>query len=121
MLRNLEPAPGNDSAGWSGRCWGTYQADKELISIDQIVAAEGQREPPAALSRKDFNVGFVYLLETGQTPDPDVLRLHRDCRDKVIEYWSHITGGRSRITTNVAPRIGEGGLGPTGRRDSALH
>ena len=38
-------------------------------------------------------------------PEPDLLRLHRDYRDKVIEYWFHITGGRSRITTNVGPRI----------------
>ena len=121
MLRNLQPASGNDIAGWSGRCWGTYQADKEIISIDQIVAAGGPREPQAALSRKDFIVAFVYLLELGQMPDPDLLRLHREYRDKVIEYWFHIAGGRSRITTNVGPRISEGDLGPTGWQGSALH
>ena len=105
VLRNLEPAPGNDSAGWSERYLGTYRADKEIVAIDQVIAAEGPREPLAATAQKEFNAGFVYLLESGQMPDPELLRLHRDYRDKVIEYWFHITGGRSRITTNVGPRI----------------
>ena len=105
VLRNLEPVPGNNNPRGSGYYWGTFRADKEMISIDQIVAAMGPREPSVARSRKEFNTGFVYLLEPGQKPDPDLLRLHRDYRDKVIEYWFHITGGRSRITTRVGPRI----------------
>ena len=98
LMRNLQPAPGNDSAGWSGSYRGTHHADKEIVAIDQIIAAEGPRGPSAATAQKDFNTGFVYLLEPGQMPDPDLLGLHRDYRDKVIEYWFHITGGRSRIT-----------------------
>ena len=105
VLRNLEPAPGNDSAGWSGMYLGTYRADKEIVAIDQVIAAEGPREPSAATAQKDFNAGFVYLLEPGRKPEPELLRLHRDYRDAVIEYWFHITGGRSRITTRVGPRI----------------
>ncbi len=80
---------------------GVYTGDKEIISIEQIIAAEGPREPSAAESQKDFNAGFVYLLELGQTPSPDLLALHAEYRDKVQEHWFHITGGRSLITTNV--------------------
>ena len=61
VLRNLEPVAGNDNPRWSGQYRGTFHADKEIISIDQIVAAMGPREPPAARSRKEFNTGFVYL------------------------------------------------------------
>ena len=99
VLRNLEPVPGNDNPRGSGHYAGTFHADKELISIAQIVAAEGPREPPAARSRKEFNTGFVYLLEPGQTPTPELLQLHKDYIDGVVEYWSHVTGGRSRVTT----------------------
>ena len=76
----------------------TYTGEKEIVSIDQIVAAEGPRVPGLAHSQKVFNAGFVYLLEPGQTPSGDLLGLHAKYPDKVLEYWSHITGGRSQIT-----------------------
>ena len=81
-----------------------YTGEKEIVSIDQIVAAEGPRVPGTTHSQKVFNAGFVYLLEPGQTPSGDLLDLHARYRDKAVEYWSHITGGRSQITTAV-PRI----------------
>ena len=101
VLRNLEPAPGNDRPRRSGQYRGTFHADKEVISIDQIVAAMGPREPPATRSRKEFNIGFVYLLKPGKTPTPVLLQLHKDYIDRVVEYWSDVTGGRSRITVAV--------------------
>ena len=82
----------------------TFTGEKEIISIDQIVAAEGPRVPGTAHSQKVFNAGFVYLLEPGQTPSGDLLDLHARYLDKVPGYWSRITGGRSRITT-VVPQI----------------
>ena len=81
----------------------TYTGEKEVVSIDQIVAAEGPRVPGPAQSQKAFNAGFVYLLEPGQTPSGDLLDLHARYVDKVPRYWSHITGGRSQITTVVSP------------------
>ena len=101
VLHNLQPVPGNDNPRPSGYYRGTFHADKETISIDQIVAAVGPREPPAARSRKDLNAGFVYLLNPKRTPTPELLELHKDYIDRVVEYWSHVTGGRSRVTTRV--------------------
>ena len=80
---------------------------KEIVSIDQIVADEdhvvpwGPDGPGTAHSQKVFNAGFVYLLEPGRTPSGDLLALHARHKDRVPGYWSHITGGRSRITTVV--------------------
>ena len=102
-LRNLQPVPGTDR----------YTGQREIVSIEQVVAVEGPREPPAALAQKVFNVGFVYVTAPGQTPDPDSLGLQRELRDKVIEHWAHITGGRSRMTTTV-PAVGDvGNRAPT--------
>ena len=39
-----------------------------------------------------FNAAFVYLLEPGQMPDLDLLRLHSEYRDKVLEHWFHFIG-----------------------------
>ena len=88
---------------------GTDTGEKEIFSVDQIVANEdhvvpwGPEGPGTAHSQKVFNAGFVYLLEPGQIPS-DLLALHERHKDRVPGYWSHITGGRSRITT-VVPRI----------------
>ena len=94
ILRNLQPVNGGDRRG-------PHTGDKEIVSIDQIVAAEGPRIPSAEHVQKDFNAAFVYLLEPERTPDADMLRLHAEYRDKVIEHWLHVTGGRSRMTTTV--------------------
>ena len=94
IMRNLQDSPEG------------YTAEKEIVSIDQIVAAEGLRVPGTAHSQKVFNAGFVYLLEPGQMPSGDMLDLHARYKDKAAEYWSHITGGRSQITTVIPGTAG---------------
>lgn len=91
ILRNLEPVAGTDR----------YTAEREVVTIEQVVAAEGPREPAAAQAQKVFNVGFVYVTAPGQTPDLELLALQRELRGKIIKHWSHVTDGRSRMTTTV--------------------
>ena len=67
-----------------------------------MVAAEGPRIPSAAEAQKNFNAGFVYLLEPGRKPTGELLRLHTAYRDQVQAHWRHVTGERSRITTFVS-------------------
>ena len=55
---------------------GVYTGDQEIVSIEQVVAAEGARAPGASQSQKDFNIGFVYLLEPGLAPSRDLLEAH---------------------------------------------
>ena len=98
ILRNLRPVNQQEP-------WGPHTGEKEIVSIEQVVAAEGPRTPTPEHAQKVFNAGFVYLLDPGSTPTDSLLRLHRDYIDKVIEHWSHVTGGRSRIATAV-PSLG---------------
>ena len=74
------------------------------MTAEQILDAMGSRDPPAARSQKVFNVGFAYLLEPGQEPDQDQLRFHALFVDGALEYWARITGGRSRLTTELPGR-----------------
>lgn len=96
LLRNLTPVD-------EDRPRGPRTGDREVVTMQQILAAEGPRAPGVEESQQDFNAGFVYLLEPGQLPDQDLLALQGRYRDKVIEHWSHITGGRSQLTTIVEP------------------
>ena len=96
LLRNLRET----GDGWRG----PHTAEKETVTAEQILDAMGPRDPPAARSQKVFNIGFVYLLEPGQTPDQDQLRFHALFLDGALEYWARITGGRSRLTTEFPGR-----------------
>ena len=96
ILRNLRET----GAGWLG----PHTGEKETVTMDQILAALGPRDPPAARSQKVFNIGFVYLLEPGQQPDQDDLRFHALLLDEWPEYWARITGGRSRFTIELPGR-----------------
>ena len=104
LLRNLVSVDSNDQsinrldlAAYRGSA---YRGRKEIVSIEQIIAAEGTREPNIALSQKEFNVGFVYLLAPDRDPSGDLLALHGRFFERALEYWSHITGGRSSIASN---------------------
>ena len=76
-----------------------YTGVRENVSIQQVLDVHGMRSPSAANAQKDFNAAFVYLMEPETSPDPDGLVLHARFRDHVGDYWSHITGGRSRFST----------------------
>ncbi len=101
MLRDLEVVEEVPTTWPDGYDGGLYRGRKEPVSIDQVVAAEGRREPGRGAAQTVFNAGFVYLLEPGQAPDDGLLGLHARYRDGVVEHWRHVTGGRSEITTAV--------------------
>ena len=96
LLRDLERVVPNDR-------YGPHRGEKEVVSIRDVIAAEGSRRPTAAESQQDFNAGFVYLLEPNRQPTQTLFSTHGRWREKVIEYWSHTTGGRSVLTTTVDP------------------
>ena len=114
LLRNLRPVSGAGATG-------PYTADKEVVTIDQIIAAEGPRVPGASNAQTVFNAGLVYLVEPGKSADTDLLALHQAYRDKVVEYWAQVTGGRSEMTT-LAPGVSSGAapVAPD-RRRPVLH
>ncbi len=82
---------------------GPYTGTKEVITVEQVIAAIGARNPPAERARGTFNMGFVYLLWPGEKLDPELLREHADYRDRVLDHWHHITGGRGRLTSTLPP------------------
>ena len=66
--------------------------------MEQIVAAIGPRNPPPERAPKVFNIGFVYFLLPGQEPDPELLRELVRYRDRALEHWRHVTGGRGQLS-----------------------
>ena len=83
---------------------GLYAGEKEIVTMEQVLAAMGPRNPPPERSRKVFNTGFVYFLLPGQEPDPELLREHAAYRDRALEHWRHVTGGRGQLTAELPGR-----------------
>ena len=82
-----------------------YTAEKkEIVTMEQVLAAMGPRNPPPERARKVFNTGFVYFLLPGQEPDPELLREHARYRDRMVEHWRHVTGGRGQLSTELPGR-----------------
>ena len=81
-----------------------YEGDKEVVTIEQVIAAQGPRRPSQRTSQKDFDVGFVYVTEPGRTPSPELLSLHGEIAEAAAEYWFHITGARSRVKLSTGNR-----------------
>ena len=102
VLRNLEAVvEGHHNPRGETYRGGVYTGDREVVSVEQIVAAEGPRRPSARRSQKDFNIGFVYLLAPGEAPSDHLLDAHARLRREFVENWFLITGGRSRMMTTV--------------------
>ena len=93
ILRNLEQLTSDRE--------GPYAGEKETITIEQVIAAIGPRNPPSEEASKVFNVGFVYFLMPGEKLDPELLREHGNYRDRALAHWSHVTGGRGKLTTEL--------------------
>lgn len=102
VLHNLRrEGPCTFEAEWECERFGPFAADKEIVTMEQVLAAMGPRNPPPERSRKVFNTGFVYFLLPGQEPDPELLRGHADYRDRALEHWRHVTGGRGQLTSEL--------------------
>ncbi len=95
VLRKLKRAAGQN----------TYTAEREAVALTQIIAAEGTREPAFPQTQSTFNAAFVYMPTLGEPPDADLLELHSRHVEHAVEYWSHITGSRSSLTTELTREV----------------
>ncbi len=96
LLRNLQPQ-GRDANGHM-----IYKADRTKVTINDVIAAEGPREPDVDHAQKHFNTGMVIVLEHGHKPPPELIKDVEGIRDRWIDYWTTTTGHRSDMT--VEPR-----------------
>ena len=73
--------------------------EKRDVSIDQLLAVHGLREPSAAMSQKKFTVLFVLVTEPGrEASGADVAKLN-EWRGVFERTFSLATGGRGMVET----------------------
>jgi hypothetical protein len=95
LLRNLKPA------GKDGRGYPTFQADRVKITIKDVIASLGPRQPDFEHSQKAFNTGIVALVLPGASPSRALTDRLNAIREAYIEFWATTTGHRSVMDVSV--------------------
>lgn len=94
LLRNLVPA-GKDASGNP-----MFKADRTKITVQDVIAAEGPRQPEVDRAQKKFNTGMVVIVEHGATPSKELIERTNGIREQWIDYWATTTGRRSSMTAS---------------------
>ena len=92
ILRNLVSA-GKDTNGHP-----IFKADRTKVTIQDVIAAEGERSPSVDKSQRQFNTGMVMVTQHGATPSNDLIERTEEIRKQWIEYFSITTGRRASMT-----------------------
>ena len=92
LLKNLVPA-GKDANGHP-----IFKADRTKVRIEDVIAAEGPREPDVDHSQRKFNTGMVLIVEHGHRPSDELIERTTGIAKQWIEYWDRATGHRASMT-----------------------
>lgn len=93
ILRNLKRTGAKDANGKP-----IYTGDKTVITIDDVIAAMGPREPDFVHSQKKFNTGMVVMTMHGRKPSTELIAAANAIGEHWMKYWAKTTGGRSEMT-----------------------
>jgi hypothetical protein len=102
ILRNLKRT---GSQGANGKP--IYTGDKTVITIGDVIAAMGPREPDFDHSQKKFNTAVVVMTLHGKQPSKELITAANDIAAHWIRYWAKTTGGRSQMTVSPGQPAGD--------------
>jgi hypothetical protein len=81
----------------------TVSGMPRFVTIDDIIAAEGERVPDASSSQKVFRAGFILITTSGSFAGNELAGIE-NVRDAWAGKFSAVTGGLGSIA-DVAPRL----------------
>lgn len=79
----------------------TIAGSPRYVSIDEIIAAEGERDPGYLTAQKSFRIGCVFLTRPG-TYNPDNLPTIRTILNNWPVWFSSLTNGLAQVTVDAA-------------------
>lgn len=94
LLQNLQYV-GKDGNGHS-----IFKADRLPLTIQEVIAADGSREPDVYHSQRHFNTGMVIIVQHGRRPSPRLIEETNGIREQWMRYFSIVTGRRATMTAN---------------------
>lgn len=99
-----------------------------VVTVDDVIAAEGPRAPAAARAQKRFRAAFVMVVRPGETVDDAQIAGLDRLRRGLMDRFAALTGGRGvlEVFPEVAPGVdpgepgGIGGGGPVRSTEASL-
>jgi subtilase family serine protease/flagellar hook assembly protein FlgD len=82
----------------------TISGLRREVTVDQVIAAEGSREPGADAAQKQFRLGFVLLTRPGAGVSDDDVRAVNAVRQAFETRLAALTGGRALAHAFLEPR-----------------
>ena len=79
----------------------TITATRVDVTVDDIIAAEGPRNPTSATAKKKWRVAFIYFVDAGKTPDPALISRIDGVRRAWKPYFKTATGGKGKVITTI--------------------
>ena len=94
--------PGNDHYNmWGPACGDTHQfIETRTITIQDIINANGARNPSYEQSKKDFRTAFIIVTAKGEAVPTGFIDYVRKYRDALPGAWSQITSGKSSMVVD---------------------
>ena len=80
------------------------QGRRQDVTVDQIIAAEGERVPAADRAPHGFNMAFVLVAEAGQFPSAETIAKLDRIRAAWEPYFGQATDGNGAVSTALKPR-----------------
>lgn len=84
----------------------TFGGNRKEVTIDSIIAANGQRVPSVFQAPKVFRQAFVLLTRKGQTATADQIAKVQRIRDAWVKYFNEQTGKRGWVITSLQNTAG---------------
>jgi hypothetical protein len=72
-----------------------------LVTVDDVVAAMGPREPPASRAPRLHRQAWIYVVGRGRTADPAAIAKLETIRRAFEPFFSNATGGRMSVETRL--------------------
>ena len=76
-----------------------FRADRTTVTIQDVIAAEGPREPDVEHSQRHFNTGIVLVVEHGKAPSQELIDRAGGIAAQWVRFWKTATGHRATMTT----------------------
>jgi hypothetical protein len=73
------------------------QGTPQWITVDEIIAAHGPRNPPASDQPRTQTIAFVLIVRPDQAHDQQLVDNFADLVDRAVGGWATATGGRASL------------------------
>jgi hypothetical protein len=79
----------------------SFTGTRREVSIGDVVAAMGPRNPPASRSPRLHRQAWVYVVGLGRTADPAAIEKLETIRRAFEGFFLEATGGRMSVETRL--------------------